>query len=315
MSGSEIVQSSIQQGPPAVEIERKDHADAALQSTVHDVATATKSAASQGSQHQPLEELTPEMVEEFRRDGFVFVPRELLWTEEQLKVLVDEVNQTFNWPDAPGKWMKYFEKNNLRGKPGHEDAPAKILQRVEFFLDYNDKLNELINGPRMLHMVSQLFGERAILFKEKVNYKLPGGQGFSPHQDASSGWWKYGQTLHISSLLSIDAADASNGALELVRGAHKQGLLCERWAGLSDEVSKNMKWEMAVTRPGDLVFFDSFVPHRSGPNFTDRQRTVVYTTYAKASEGDFRAQYHQEKRLNFPPDIERVPGKKYSYQF
>ena len=38
-------------------------------------------------------------------------------------------------------------------------------------------------------MCSDLFAEQAIIYKEKVNYKLPGGAGFAPHQDVAAGWW------------------------------------------------------------------------------------------------------------------------------
>lgn len=32
-------------------------------------------------------------------------------------------------------------------------------------------------------IASQLFEEEAVLFKEKINFKLPGGCGFFAHQD------------------------------------------------------------------------------------------------------------------------------------
>jgi hypothetical protein len=32
-------------------------------------------------------------------------------------------------------------------------------------------------------IASQLFEEEAVLFKEKINFKLPGGCGFAAHQD------------------------------------------------------------------------------------------------------------------------------------
>jgi len=38
----------------------------------------------------------------------------------------------------------------------------------------------------------------------------------------------------------------------------------------------------------------------------------LYATYAKASEGDFRAEYFQQKRALFPPVAEREPGRAYA---
>ena len=126
----------------------------------------------------------------------------------------------------------------------------------------------------------------------------------------------YGQTMHISVLIGIDAATPENGCLEMVSG--KYGQRKERispdWKEIPPETCEKLKWEWAPTRPGDIAFFDSYVPHRSGPNNTGKPRRVMYTTYAKAAEGDFRDKYYADKRKSFPPDIEREVGKKYEYK-
>jgi len=68
------------------------------------------------------------------------------------------------------------------------------------------------------------------------------------------------------------------------------------------------------TGPGDVVFFDSFVPHASAPNLTANQRRVLYVTYNRASDGDHRVSYYADKRASFPPDIERLPGVAYRFR-
>lgn len=163
-------------------------------------------------------------------------------------------------------------------------------------------------------MCSDLFNERAIMYKEKVNYKLPGGAGFAPHQDVAAGWWMYKQSLHISCLVSIDPATAENGCLEVVAGKHTEGMMSEEWKEIPSSKVAQMTWEMVPTEPGDVLFFDSYVPHRSGPNDTKSSRRVLYVTYVKESEGDFRDRYYADKRANFPPDCEREAGKKYEYK-
>ena len=67
-------------------------------------------------------------------------------------------------------------------------------------------------------------------------------------------------------------------------------------------------------RPGDAMFFDSFAPHRSGPNTSSLKRRVLYVTYNRASAGDHRARYFADKYKNLPPDIEREPGKVYEFK-
>ena len=66
--------------------------------------------------------------------------------------------------------------------------------------------------------------------------------------------------------------------------------------------------------PGDAIFFDSFVPHRSGPNRTGAPRRALYITWNRQSDGDQRARYYADKRESFPPDIERDPKKDYRFR-
>jgi len=198
--------------------------------------------------------------------------------------------------------------------PPAKTEGKRLLQRIENFCQYNDGMNLLLNGAKLLGIVSELFGELAVLYKEKINYKLPGGAGFAPHQDISAGWWMYGQTLHISCLVAIDRAIPENGCLEVVYGMHRRGKLAPDWKEIPTETVNKLEWSSSPTEPGDVIFFDSYVPHRSGPNLTARPRRVLYATYAKLAEGDFREKYYADKRISFPPDIERDPSKKYEYK-
>ena len=40
-------------------------------------------------------------------------------------------------------------------------------------------------------MLDQLMGGRCVLYKDKINMKLPGAGGFEPHQDILAGWGSY----------------------------------------------------------------------------------------------------------------------------
>ena len=60
------------------------------------------------------------------------------------------------------------------------------------------------------------------------------------------------------------------------------------------------------------MFFGSYIPHRSGPNLTDRPRRSFYLTYNALREGDKHDAYYQDKRQKFPPECERERGKDYS---
>lgn len=248
--------------------------------------------------------LSQDQIKSFQRDGFVIV-RGLYQTDAmaRIKTWVDEVAA---YPEVPGKYMMYFEQSCV-------EAGRRLLNRIENYCPYHAGLNRLLTGSGVRDAVTQLFGEPAVIFKDKINFKLPGGGGFTPHQDAQAGWDRYG-SLYITALISIDAATRDNGCLELVAGRHREGQLGPNWAPLADEVTTSMDFVPCETLPGDVVFFDSFTPHRSDANLSDRPRRVLYVTYNKLSEGDQRARYYADKRASYPPDCERDPGKQYVFR-
>jgi len=74
-----------------------------------------------------------------------------------------------------------------------------------------------------------------------------------------------------------------------------------------------LSWQSVETQPGDLLLFDSYLPHRSAMNETDRARRALYITYNRQGEGgDVRDAYFSAKRAAFPPENERQPGMVYT---
>ena len=43
-------------------------------------------------------------------------------------------------------------------------------------------------------------------------------------------------------------------------------------------------------------FFNTFAPHRSVTNRSDRSRRALYVTYNASSEGDLRSEYYDHKK-------------------
>ncbi len=240
----------------------------------------------------------------FREDGFVAVPG--LFSCARLAQLTAWVDELEGQGEKRGGAWFYYE-DSLR------DASQKVLARIEYFDGFHAGLQAVMNGPELLGRASTLFGEPAVLFKEKINFKMPGGHGFEPHQDAQAGWEDHGG-LHLTALVSIDPATVENGCLELAAGHNRRGLIGNLWEPLQGSQLDGLAFERFPTQPGDALFFDSYAPHRSAPNDTDERRRVLLVTYGRASEGDHREPYFAAKRKNFPPDIEREAGKAYAYK-
>lgn len=247
--------------------------------------------------------LTKQQVEQFNRDGYLLVRG--LYSTEEMKDICQWTNDVAGSPEIPGHYMMYFEASKQDG--------SRIISRIEDFVSFHEGFAELITRRRMQEAVTDLFAENAVLFKDKINFKLPGGDGFKEHQDVQAGWDDYA-SLHITAMIAIDETNADNGSVEMIPGMHKQGLLGQMWAPLTDDDTANADYRPVHCQPGDAVFFDSYAPHRSKPNNTDHARRVLYITFNRASEGDHRAQYYSDKRKNYPPDIERDPDKDYAFK-
>lgn len=240
----------------------------------------------------------------FRRDGFV-VARGLL-TPREIADLTRWTEELASAPEEPGRQMVYGEQSIL--------APERrLIQRIENFCPFHAGFDALLAHGRLIAAAAQLFGEPAAMFKDKINFKMPGGDGFKAHQDQQAGWSRYA-SLFITALVAIDAATVENGCLEIAAGQHRRGLLAPEWRPLEPADMTGFELKPLPTQSGDVVFFDSYVPHASSPNLTGTQRRVLYVTYNRASEGDHRERYFGEKRAAFPPDVERQPGTRYVFR-
>lgn len=209
------------------------------------------------------------------------------------------------WPETPGKWMKYFEKNINN---------ERQLCRIENFLDYHKEMNEIARGDRIIKLVSDLMNEEAAIFKEKINYKFPNGGGFKPHQDAPA-FVSFKQKYHITLMVAIDDCTIQNGCLQVVTGGANQPTILaqEKDGSISQNICQNFSWMPIECKRGDVILFDSYLPHYSEPNRSNKPRRALFVTYNKLSEGGSkRTEYYQDKRDKFPPDCERDPNKDYS---
>jgi ectoine hydroxylase-related dioxygenase (phytanoyl-CoA dioxygenase family) len=139
---------------------------------------------------------------------------------------------------------------------------------------------------------------------------MAGGAGFKLHQDQQAGWSTYAP-LFVTALVSLDAASAESGCLEIATGRHREGLIGNEWKPL-DETGIDLK--SIPTAAGDAIFFDSYVPHASQANFTDHPRRILYLTFNLATAGDHRARYYADKYASFPPDIDRDPARSYTFR-
>jgi hypothetical protein len=225
------------------------------------------------------------MTEHFQAHGWVAVEALDGAQTQSVAGWVDEVAAL---PDGSGGVMQHFEGTDA----------GSMLCRSENFVPIHDGLRGLLCSGPLVEVAGALLGEPAVLYKEKINYKLAGGAGFSPHQDAPA----YPMIdVHVSAMVAVDDADEANGGLEVVSARFDEVLPLDARGCIDASVADALEWTAVPVRAGQTLWFHSRTPHRSGPNHSGRPRRALYPTYNAVSEGDLRSAYYDAKRAAFTP--------------
>ena len=240
----------------------------------------------------------------FKKDGYLIVRN--LFSENELQEAEKTINEFSekkieDW--EIGKEMAYYEtnlKNNLR-----------ILTRVEKTIEYHNSVSKLANSKKLMACLNDLMGEECILFKDKINYKYPGGTGWAAHQDVQARWDDFA-SYFMNALITIDDNGIDNGCLYVAPGHHKRKLIGKYDEQLQGSDLEGMNFVPVIASRGDTIFFDCFLPHRSDANLGEHSRRNVYLTYNRISEGNKRNEYLSAKRRGLPPDNERHEGMKFN---
>lgn len=225
----------------------------------------------------------PDAVEHFRHNGWLLTDTLDDEGVERLRSWVDEVA---DWPTDGDGWLHHHELT--------DDGPQ--LCRSENLIPFHRGLRELLTSGSLLATASALIGSPAVLYKEKVNYKLSGGAGYAPHQDAPAYPFI---DAHVSCMVAIDDATPDNGCLEVVSAHHQDLLAMDESGCIAAEVVESLEWDLVPVRAGQTLWFHSRTPHRSGPNLSAVARRALYPTYNALAEGDLREDYYRRKLDEF----------------
>ena len=227
--------------------------------------------------------VSPDDLEHFSATGWLLTETLDAHGLEQLRSWVDEIAQ---WPAGGDGWMHHYELT--------DEGPK--LCRSENLIPFHEGLRELLTTGALIEVASALIGSPASLYKEKVNYKLSGGAGYSPHQDAPA--YPFIDS-HVSCMVAIDDSTSDNGCLEVVSGHHQSVLVTDDSGCIAQEVVDSLEWDLVEVKAGQTLWFHSRTPHRSGANNSKVARRALYPTYNALSEGDLRSEYYEHKLAEF----------------
>ncbi len=217
--------------------------------------------------------LTPEQMEEFDREGFLFLPN--MFSPDEVRVLRDEAERVYAL-DREEVWRE-----------------SSGVPRTAFAAHtYSEPFRRLGRHPRLIEPVMQMLDGPVYMHQYKVNAKAAfDGEVWQWHQDY--GTWARDDEMPKPRAMNIsvflDEVTAANGPLIFIPRSHKQGV---QQAGHDLETTSYPLWTLdratvrrladeggivAPTGPaGSMLMFHGNLVHASPPNISPWGRTIVY---------------------------------------
>ncbi|MFO0819607.1 MAG: phytanoyl-CoA dioxygenase family protein [Pirellulales bacterium] len=185
---------------------------------------------------------------------------------------------------------------------GRKDATG-LETKLALWNDANDNLYSMFaRSPRIVDRMEQVLGGEVYHWHTKMMLKEPRtGGAWEWHQDY--GYWYHNGCLYpllASCLTSVSRSTRENGCLQVLRGSHQLGRIDHVRTG--DQTGADMeRVEAALQRhelvyveaePGDALFFDGNLLHRSDQNRADYPRWSIICCYNAARNSPYKVSRH-----------------------
>jgi ectoine hydroxylase len=150
----------------------------------------------------------------------------------------------------------------------------------------------------MVESVEALLGGEVYHYHSKMIMKEPKvGGAWAWHQDYGY-WYQYGVLFPLlaSAYIAVDRATKENGCLQVLKGSHLAGRLDHAPTGDQDgadlervnELAKRLELVYVEMEPGDVLFFDSNLLHRSDQNHSENPRWSMICCYNAARNDPYK---------------------------
>ena len=244
-----------------------------------------------------LKRLSPDRVADFDRDGFLLMPG--LFNAAEIEPLARLARHD---PRIAGDTVEVI------------DSTGRGAELFGWSGVTDDLLGAYVRIARLVEAAEDLLGGQEVYhWHSKLSFKMPHSTGrWDWHQDYGS-WYLEGclRPDMLSAMIAVDACSLDNGCVELIRGSHRLGRIDHVAIGQSqgadpevvERALEQLQRVACEINPGDVVFFHGNTLHASGPNLSDRPRTVLHVSYNTVRNAPVRGyDHHAYAPLNMLPD-------------
>src|SRR3990167_5862376 len=221
----------------------------------------------------------------FKEHGYLWIKD--FFSQDQARLLnswAEEINASSQQILSLTKSSGVSLQSLMAALPGHliivpEATHPDLVCRAEDLCSCFPNLFSFITGT-VTEYIGRLLKEPYALYKDKINFKWPGGGAFLPHQDYPA-YQHLAASGHVTAMIAIDPATLENGCLQVAKQwretfAHDITLdAADLSAGratlpyiqggkehgsIQPAYCAQITWIPLETSPRDLVLIDSFIP-------------------------------------------------------
>ncbi len=165
------------------------------------------------------------------------------------------------------------------------DVRAKYVRKFNQFAEHHPPLRAMLEKPELVQVVEKLIGERAAVLQEMAMIKPPRGREKPWHQDHA--YFNYPlETRIVGTWISLGDATPENGCMHVLAGAHLDGPQVHwrrrDWQICDAEAARRAQTAVPA-QAGDVLFFDSKLPHGTPINRSDEYRWALQYHFIPAS--------------------------------
>jgi ectoine hydroxylase-related dioxygenase (phytanoyl-CoA dioxygenase family) len=232
----------------------------------------------------------------WRRDGYAIVRG--FFTPEEAAAIGADIDCVHDEGVVHGR---SFRHGNLFFKIAN-GADGPIVQMVQWPSYHRPALDAVRLDPRFAALLEPLIGRDIKQIINQIHWKAQGAVGdFAWHQDSRfrqpADCYRNLGTSYVQTGLAIDPHTPETGGMSFVPRSHVHGDLD---LDTASEVLGNIMQDSALERvglsaadaiqlvldPGDLVLWNPYLVHGSGPNRSDHQRRFYINGYVAAEDCD-----------------------------
>ena len=223
----------------------------------------------------------PQLKQFYNNNGYVHI-KQILNTKMK--------NDLIKYVNTIESTNQYFNKNNTNYLNQYEYSNTKkVLCRTEYIIDNHKPMKHILTQGLIPGIASTIHNTNITLYKEKINYKYFNTGSYQPHQDITA----YPNSHnHITCMIPLCDTSKLNGCIEF--SPVKDKTIYEHNNGVIQN-NENLDFIAHPTEFGDILLFNSYVPHMSGVNKLNTPRRVLYITYNDLREGNLRNSYYKHK--------------------